>query len=104
MSDRRNLQEAVATGDLRTSLVALRDYLANELEGSRCNTCQASRLRTGDQAALVLRLTDVIDRIEQLPREDGQVSDLDRIRARRSARTPEAQDSTPSAKRGLPGS
>lgn len=90
MSD--SLQEAVASDDPRRALEAIRDFLVHELEVNRCNTCLASKLRTGDTAALVLRLTDTLDRIQQLPRNDGQVSDLDKLRARRSARTPNAQD------------
>jgi hypothetical protein len=97
-----DLTEAVKQ-DPRTQLEALRDYLAHELEGNRCNNCRMSQLRTGDTAALVLRLTNILDAINELPREDGQVSELDAIRERRSARTPDAKDHAPASKRGFPG-
>lgn len=98
-----DLTEAVKQ-DRRTQLEAVRDYLAHELEGNRCNSCRMSQLRTGDTAALVLRLMAVLEAIEGLPREDGVVSELDALRLRRSARTPEAKDSAPPPKRGIPGS
>jgi hypothetical protein len=98
-----DLTEAVKK-DRRTQLQAIRDYLAHELEGNRCNNCRMSQLRTGDTAALVLRLTNILKEIDELPREDGVVSDLDRIRARRASRTPNATDQPPSTKRRISGS
>jgi hypothetical protein len=98
-----DLTEAVKK-DRRTQLEAIRDYLAHELEGNRCNQCRISQLRTGDTAALVLRLTNILADIDGLPREDGVVSELDALRQRRSARTPNASDSAPPTQRGFPGS
>ena len=77
------LEDTVKSGDRRASLVAIRDYLAHELEVHRCKTCQAFQLRTGDTAALVLRLQKVMEDLESLPDNNAEVSDLDRIRARR---------------------
>lgn len=87
MSD-ETLTDAVKSGDHRRSLIAIRDFLADELEGNRCNKCKASQLRTGDTAALVLRLTKVIEEIAELPAEaqPDNVSELDAIRQRRKAR------------------
>jgi hypothetical protein len=96
--------EAIRSTNRRAQLEALRDFLVHELEVARCNTCLASKLRTGDTAALVLRLQKVLEEIEALPREDGVVSDLDRIRAKRASRTPASQDSAPPSKRGFSGS
>lgn len=98
-----DLTEAVKKGR-REQLEAIRDFLTHELEGNRCNSCRISQLRTGDTAALVLRLMKVLEEIEDLPREDGVVSDLDALRARKSARTPNSKDSAPSPKYRLPGS
>lgn len=98
-----SLEEAIASGDRRVSLEAIRTYLAHELEGNRCKTCAMSQLRTGDTAALVLRLMKVMEEIEELPREDGVVSELEALRKRKSARTPTAKDSAPSRKPGIPG-
>lgn len=97
-----DLAEAVK-GDRRTQLEAIRDYLAHELEGNRCNTCRMSQLRTGDTAALVLRLSAILKEVDELPREDGQVSELDALRARKSARTPDAKNPAPPPKRGIAG-
>lgn len=97
-----DLTEAVKK-DRRTQLEAIRDYLAHELEGNRCNNCRMSQLRTGDTAALVLRLTGILADIEGLPREDGVVSELDVIRQRRAARTPDSKNSAPPPQRGIPG-
>ena len=58
MSAPEPLSTVVATGDRRASLVALRDFLAGCIEST-----EAKR----DVAALVARLTDVMDRIDALP-------------------------------------
>lgn len=97
-----DLTEAVKK-DRRTQLEAIRDYLAHELEGNRCNNCRMSQLRTGDTANLVLRLTTILSEIDQLPAADGTVSHLDQLRARRSARTPNSKDPAPSPKSGFSG-
>lgn len=81
---RTDVQKAVRSGDRREALIAIRDYLAHELEGKRCKSCAMSQLRTGDTAALVLRLTKVMEEIEAIPEQTGEVSELDRIRARRN--------------------
>ena len=95
---RTDVQKAVRSGDRREALVAIRDYLAHELEGKRCKTCAMSQLRTGDTAALVLRLTKVMEEIEAIPEHDGEVSDLDRIRARRNGAS--AASNTPPSQLG----
>jgi hypothetical protein len=79
---RDSLEEAVKSGDRRVALYAIRDYLAHELEGNRCRTCAMSQLRTGDTAALVLRLTKVLEEIEALPPEGQEETGLDRIRGK----------------------
>ena len=75
------LQDSVK-GDRRTQLEAIRDYIAHELEVHLCKTCLASRLRTGDQASLILRLQTVLAEIDALPINTGEVSELDRLRLR----------------------
>ena len=92
---RTDVQKAVRSGDYRAALVALRDYLAHELEGKRCKTCAMSQLRTGDTAALVLRLQKVLEEIQTIPEQDAEVSELDRIRARRAGASA-AENSAPS--------
>lgn len=89
-----DLEKAVQSGDHRQALIAIRDYLVHELEVHRCKTCMASQLRTGDTAAIVLRLQKVLDDIAEIPEKTGEVSSLDAIRARRGG-TPAAKDSTP---------
>lgn len=98
MSDEVEVSEfsdGVKSGDERKSLIAIRDYLVHELEVNRCQTCLASKLRTGDTAALVLRLTTVLKEIQALPKPDEGVSKLDELRARRSTRQSPAKDSAP---------
>jgi hypothetical protein len=100
MSGRENLEEAVKAKDRRVQLEAIRDFLAHELEGNRCKTCQASQLRAGETAALVLRLTKVLEEIASLPIDTGQKSRLDQIRAgTRLSVVPEAPTSPKSAPR-----
>lgn len=81
------LEDVVKTGDYRASLVALRDYVAHELEVHRCSACQAFQLRTGDTAALVLRLQKVMEEIESIPAVTKEVSRLDQLRARRDGKS-----------------
>lgn len=101
--------EEIESGDLRRSLVAIRDTIAHELDGHRCASCTTSRLKAGDQAALYLRLIKVIEEISALPSEeeptvgaDGEkVVSLGEIRNRRaSTRAPAAENPTPSGKLG----
>lgn len=83
-------EEEVASGDMRRALVAMRDLLAHELSGNRCKTCRMSQMRTGDLAALALRLQKVLEDLKQLPPEGEEVSPLDQIRNRRSGGVSEA--------------
>lgn len=77
------LEDAVASGDPKRSLIAIRDYLAHELSGHRCKSCMMSQLRTGDTAALVLRLTTVIRDIQEFGDEDPDQDPILSIRGRR---------------------
>jgi hypothetical protein len=63
----------------RKKLEALRDYVAHELEANRCKTCFNSQLRTGDTAALVLRLRSILEDIEGLPDENEEGDEFDRL-------------------------
>ena len=78
-----SLSEEISSGDMRRSLIAIRDYLAHELEGHRCNRCAMSQLRTGDTAALVLRLTKVLEDLAALPdpAKAGEKSGLAKLRS-----------------------
>lgn len=84
-----DLEAAVKSGDRRASLVALRDYLAHELQVHRCKSCQAFQMRTGDTAALVLRLQKVMEEIEGMPDTNAEVTELDRLRQGRNSDTPD---------------
>lgn len=76
---RETLKTAVRSPDRRTQLEGIRDYITHELEGNLCNTCKNSKLRTGDQASLILRLQTVLEEIANLPKEEG-VSRLAAVR------------------------
>lgn len=76
------LGKAIKSGNRRDALIGLRDFLVHELEGHRCSKCQMSQLRTGDTAALVLRLTKVLEDLEKIPIPNGEESNLDGIRNR----------------------
>jgi hypothetical protein len=79
MNERETLTDAVKHEDRRVQLEAIRDYIAHQLEGNLCNTCLNSRLRTGDQASLILRLQNVLDEIEAIP-DSEEVNRLDKLR------------------------
>jgi len=69
------LAEEVASGDVRRGLVALRDLLANALDG-----CDSGR----DIAALSARLTDVLERLAAMP-APTQGTVLDDLATRRAS-------------------
>jgi len=77
-----DLENIVKQGDYRESLIALRDYVAHELQGNRCNTCRMSQLRTGDTASLVLRLQKIIEDIRAIPDPNEEVDEFDALIAR----------------------
>lgn len=78
---RTSLQDAVK-GDRRQQLEAIRDYIAHELEANLCNTCRNSKLRTGDQASLILRLQAVLEQLDTLPSGEEEVTHLESLRLR----------------------
>lgn len=83
MANNPEFIDAIESDDVRRQLVALRDLVAHELDVHRCKDCTALKLRTGDTAALVLRLQTIIREIEAMPEKD-ETSRLDKIRAARS--------------------
>lgn len=87
---RESVEDAMKKGSYRDKLIALRDYVAHELEGNRCKTCFMSQLRTGDTASLVLRLKTLLDEIEAIPDPNVQSEgdDLERLRKQKASRAP----------------
>lgn len=82
-----DLEADMKSGDRRTSLLALRDYLIHELTGHRCDRCEMSQLKTGDTASLVLRLQKVLEEIAEIPEpipEGAQVEGLAHIDEKRA--------------------
>lgn len=92
-------EDEIESGDYRRSLIAMRDLVAHELSGKRCKSCEMLQMRSGETAALVLRLQKIIEDIDKLPNENGEVSKLDELRAKR-----ENRDSDPSGPAYLLGS
>lgn len=71
------LSDAVGTGDLRSSLEAIRDKLATELEDAPAREC----------APLARQLTDVLVKLAALPAEEkSALDDLAERRATRQAK------------------
>ena len=67
----------VSSGDYRASLEAARDAIADDLDA-----CESMR----DRAALYLRLTDVLARIDALEPGEQKGDAVDEIAERRAAR------------------
>lgn len=61
MEERRHLAEVVAEDDDIASLDALINLVAHELDDNRCSKCQSIQMRSGDTAALVLRLQKLLE-------------------------------------------
>lgn len=89
MSD---FKEEIAAGDYRRSLVAMRDLVAHELSGKRCNQCNMLQMRSGETSALVLRLQKIIEDIDKLPTGEEEVTVLDELQAKRQDRETGATD------------
>lgn len=85
MPEETEFEGEIQSGEYRRSLVALRNLIAHELAAKRCKQCEMLQLRTGDIAALALRLQKVIEDLNKLPSEDVEVSTLDELRARRDS-------------------
>lgn len=79
---RQSVEQAMKEGTYRDKLIALRDYVAHELEGNRCKTCFMSQLRTGDTASLVAKLKGLLDDIEAIP-DPNEVSEEDPLESLR---------------------
>lgn len=69
--------ESVSGSDQLAALCAVRDEITRDLEA-----CESMR----DKAALYLRLTDVLDKIQALRPPEKKGDAVDEIAARRSAR------------------
>src|SRR5574337_369712 len=89
---REELQNAVK-GSRRQQLEAIRDYIAHELEANLCSTCRNSRLRTGDQASLILRLQDVLKELDSLgdPEKVNRLAAVRSINSRDGGAAPSAE-------------
>lgn len=84
--DDSQFMQDIKSNDHRRQLVAMRDLMAQELDGNRCRACQMLQMRSGEIAALVLRLQKVIEEIKTLPvLENGEPkkTGLELIRGRR---------------------
>lgn len=80
------MEDEIGSGDRRRALLALRDYLVHELSGHRCERCEMSQLKTGDTAALVLRLQKILEDIDEIPVADtGPIKGVAKITDARSA-------------------
>ena len=71
-----SLVDAAQAGDRRATLVVLRDRLARDVDDA---------VEPRDVAVLVLRLTDVLAQIDEIPARE-QVSAADEIAERRASR------------------
>lgn len=80
-----DLVEAVTSEELRVSLEALRDHLANEMaNGVACKACGG--VVSSPTAPLAKQLRDVLTQLSQMAKPKGSVSDdLKAKRARRQA-------------------
>lgn len=83
--------DAIAEGDKRTQLEAIRDRLASEMDGGYdCCTCGKPKRSYGSEtAALALRLVKVLESLESIP-DSTTVSRVDELMARRTGGTPAA--------------
>lgn len=82
--------EVIAEGSKREQLEAIRDRLAEEIEGVDCCDCGSPRRTYGSEtAALTLRLVKVLEALESIP-DTATVSRYDELAAKRTGGTPDA--------------
>ena len=94
----------LSSDDPLEQAIGLRDYLIHELTVNRCPSCQASKLRTGDTAALVLRTKDTLETLVALRKQQaledaanlGEVTGIAAIRGKRSTGGAETPNPSPS--------
>ena len=70
-----SLHDAVTSESLKTQLEGVRDLLVNELEGNRCKSCQAIKLRMSDTASMVGKLIGVLEKLSVLKAEGVDETD-----------------------------
>lgn len=98
-AERESIERAMTKpgATYRDKLVALRDFVAHELEGHRCKTCAMSQLRTGDTASLILRLKTLLDDIEALQDPEAEEDEFERLISRTPDWAPTPPDFPPTA-------
>lgn len=91
--------EVIKSGTKRQQLEAIRDRIAEEMDGDfECCNCGKPRRSSGSEtAALVQRLTGVLDELEKIP-DKTVVSRYDELKAKRDEQT-ERTGGTPAARR-----
>lgn len=89
-SRERSFTEVITSGDYLASLEAIRDAIAADLA-----VCESMR----DRAALYLRLSDVMAKIEDARPRPARGDVIDEIAARRAARRSGAAQDSARAKR-----
>ena len=89
-SRKRSFTEVITSGDYLASLEATRDAIAADLA-----VCESMR----DKAALYLRLSDVLAKIEEAKPRTARGDTVDEIAARRAARRSGAAQDSARAKR-----
>ncbi|SOE25620.1 hypothetical protein [Streptomyces sp. OK228] len=78
--------EVISTGSKRQQLEAIRDRIAVEMDGEfDCCSCGKPRRSSGSEtAALVQRLTGVLEALEKIP-DETIVSRYDELKAKRDS-------------------
>lgn len=106
----RTIAQIVPDGDLRASLVAIRDRLAfetDEVQWARhkreCN-CQCGMADIRTLVALTKRLEETMAALEALPKAPEEVSEVERVRAASAARRDELAQRRKSRASGAPAS
>jgi hypothetical protein len=79
-----DFRDVIKKGTRRQKLEAIRDRIAEEMDGDfECCSCNKPRRSQGSEtAALVQRLTGVLDELEKLP-DESHVSRYDELKAKR---------------------
>lgn len=81
-----DFRDAISEGDKRAQYEAIRDRITEEMDpGFECCDCNKPRRSSGSEtAALVLRLTKILEVLEAIP-DTSEVSRYDELKERRES-------------------
>lgn len=80
MPDERSSLTEASKGSRKEQLEAIRDYITDQLEGTKCSKCQMSELRAGEQTSLIKLLREVTGELDAIAVKESKTGRIGAIR------------------------